>query len=84
MADVKVFRSEDVYLVCRGDVGRLVRPSGASAALPVGSILAHYHAAEPWTDVAREDWPAHVARVAAAMAAEAPEVEAPGPRESDP
>lgn len=68
MAETKVYRSGGTWLVVRGDVARVVGPDGRVRGVPVplGSAMAHLHAAEGWAEAPEAGWPPAVARVAAA------------------
>lgn len=66
LSDVTIYRAGDLYLVRRGDLGRLVGPDGRPRpATPIGSLLAHVHVDDPWEIVGADVTPPAVARVAA-------------------
>jgi hypothetical protein len=53
---MKVYRSGDLYLVAKGETGRLVPPDGpAYGASNLQSIVAHCNVQEPWQDVPAGD-----------------------------
>jgi hypothetical protein len=48
---VKVFRSDELYIVARADTGRLVTKERIGAPAPLGGLARHVHVVEPWVEI---------------------------------
>jgi hypothetical protein len=48
---LKVYRSDGLYIIARGDTGRLVTEERIGGPAPLGGLARHVHVVDPWEEI---------------------------------